>query len=48
MEGREFEGIHFAMDYLTLATKKACLIPIFADGQFIDAEGKRRYRNRWR
>lgn len=39
MEGRELEGIHFAMDYLTLATK-SLLDSNFADGQFIDAEGK--------
>ncbi|AGK53422.1 glutamate synthase small subunit [Bacillus sp. 1NLA3E] len=39
LEGREAEGIHFAMDYLTKSTK-SLLDSNFADGQFIDAEGK--------
>ncbi|WP_078412843.1 glutamate synthase small subunit [Priestia abyssalis] len=39
MEGRELEGIHFAMDYLTKATK-SLLDSNFQDGQFINAAGK--------
>jgi len=39
IEGREANGIHFAMDYLTLATK-SLLDSNFEDGQFIDVEGK--------
>jgi glutamate synthase (NADPH) small chain len=39
IEGREAKGIHFAMDYLTLATK-SLLDSNFEDGQFIDVEDK--------
>lgn len=39
MEGREANGIHFAMDYLT-STTKSLLDSNFEDGQFIDTEGK--------
>ncbi|MEH7120343.1 glutamate synthase small subunit [Neobacillus vireti] len=39
IEGREAKGIHFAMDYLTLATK-SLLDSNFEDGQFINVEGK--------
>ncbi|MFC3882150.1 glutamate synthase small subunit [Bacillus songklensis] len=39
MEGRELQGIHFAMDYLTKTTK-SLLDSNFEDGQFINAEGK--------
>ncbi len=42
LEGREAKGVHFAMDYLTTSTK-SLLDSNFKDGQFIDAEGKRRY-----
>ncbi|OIJ22226.1 glutamate synthase [Anaerobacillus alkalidiazotrophicus] len=38
-EGREAKGIHFAMDYLTKATK-SLLDSNFKDGNFIDTEGK--------
>ncbi|MBM7572284.1 glutamate synthase small subunit [Aquibacillus albus] len=39
IEGREAEGVHFAMDYLTLATK-SLLDSNFEDGNYIDAKGK--------
>lgn len=39
IEGREAKGIHFAMDYLTLATK-SLLDSNFEDPNFIDVEGK--------
>lgn len=39
IEGREANGIHFAMDYLTLATK-SLLDSNVKDGQFIDVDGK--------
>lgn len=39
IEGRDAKGIHFAMDYLTKATK-SLLDSNFEDGNFIDAEGK--------
>ncbi|GKU82886.1 glutamate synthase small subunit [Niallia sp. NCCP-28] len=39
IEGREANGVHFAMDYLTKATK-SMLDSNFADGNFINAEGK--------
>jgi glutamate synthase (NADPH/NADH) small chain len=39
VEGRELKGIHFAMEYLTLATK-SLLDSNFRDGKFISAEGK--------
>jgi glutamate synthase (NADPH) small chain len=39
IDGREAKGIHFAMDYLTLATK-SLLDSNFEDGQFIDVEDK--------
>ncbi|WP_174732258.1 glutamate synthase small subunit [Mesobacillus harenae] len=39
IEGREAKGIHFAMDYLTTATK-SLLDSNFEDGQFIDTKGK--------
>jgi glutamate synthase (NADPH/NADH) small chain len=37
--GRELEGIHFAMDYLTLSNKR-CEGDAVPDDQFISAEGK--------
>jgi len=39
ISGREFKGIHFAMDYLHRNTK-SLLDSNFVDGQFIDAKGK--------
>lgn len=39
IEGSDFKGIHYAMDYLTLSIK-SYLDSNFADGQFISAEGK--------
>jgi glutamate synthase (NADPH/NADH) small chain len=39
IDGREAKGIHFAMDYLTLATK-SLLDSNFEDGQFINVEDK--------
>jgi glutamate synthase (NADPH) small chain len=39
IEGREANGIHFAMDYLTTSTK-SLLDSNFKDGQFINAKGK--------
>ncbi|OIK11386.1 glutamate synthase small subunit [Bacillus sp. MUM 13] len=39
IEGREAAGVHFAMDYLT-GTAKSMLDSDFADGQFINTEGK--------
>ncbi len=39
IEGREANGVHFAMDYLTDVTK-SYLNTNFEDGQFINAEGK--------
>jgi glutamate synthase (NADPH) small chain len=39
IEGREAEGIHFAMEYLTKSTK-SYLDTNFEDGQFINTEGK--------
>lgn len=39
IEGREAKGVHYAMDYLTLATK-SYLDSNFKDKQFIDAKGK--------
>lgn len=39
IKGRELTGIHFAMNYLTKATK-SMLDSNFADGDFIDAAGK--------
>ncbi|WP_045522224.1 glutamate synthase small subunit [Neobacillus niacini] len=39
IEGREAKGIHFAIDYLTLATK-SLLDSNFEDGLYIDVEGK--------
>jgi glutamate synthase (NADPH/NADH) small chain len=39
IEGREANGIHFAMEYLTMSTK-SYLDTNFEDGQFINAEGK--------
>jgi len=38
--GRELQGIHFAMDYLTLANKR-CEGDVIADEQLISAAGKR-------
>ena len=38
--GRELQGIHFAMDYLTLQNKR-CEGDAIPDDQFITAEGKR-------
>ncbi|SEN11402.1 glutamate synthase subunit beta [Lihuaxuella thermophila] len=39
VEGRGLKGVHFAMEYLTLATK-SLLDSKFRDGKFISAEGK--------
>ncbi|MCQ6278629.1 glutamate synthase small subunit [Bacillus sp. EB600] len=39
LEGREANGVHFAMDYLTKSTK-SLLDSNFEDGQFINAEDK--------
>ncbi|KDE23603.1 glutamate synthase [Bacillus subtilis] len=39
IEGRDSKGVHYAMDYLTLATK-SYLDSNFKDKQFIDAKGK--------
>lgn len=39
IEGREANGVHFAMDYLTASTKKI-LGNELDDNEFIDAEGK--------
>ena len=39
IEGREANGIHFAMDYLTTTTK-SLLDSNFADGKFLDTKGK--------
>jgi glutamate synthase (NADPH) small chain len=39
IDGREAEGIHFAMDYLSLATK-SLLDSNFEDGKFINVEDK--------
>ncbi|KGM44593.1 glutamate synthase small subunit [Neobacillus niacini] len=39
IEGREAKGIHFAMDYLTMATK-SLLDSNFEDGQFINVEDR--------
>ncbi|UFU01175.1 glutamate synthase small subunit [Radiobacillus kanasensis] len=39
IEGRESNGVEFAMDYLTLSTK-SLLDSNFDDGQYIDAKGK--------
>ncbi|UJL46923.1 glutamate synthase subunit beta [Virgibacillus sp. NKC19-16] len=39
MEGRNANGIHFAMDYLTTSTK-SLLNSKLEEGEFIDAEGK--------
>jgi len=39
IEGRELNGVHFAMDYLTTTTK-SLLDSNFADGNFIDAKDK--------
>ncbi|WP_243290167.1 glutamate synthase subunit beta [Bacillus sp. FJAT-47783] len=39
MEGRELEGVHFAMDYLT-STTKSLLDSNFEDGQCLNVEGK--------
>ena len=39
IEGRELNGIHFAMDYLTASTK-SWLDSKFTDGQYISAENK--------
>ncbi|MEI1421622.1 glutamate synthase small subunit [Bacillus cabrialesii] len=39
IEGRDSKGVHYAMDYLTLATK-SYLDSNFKDKKFIDAKGK--------
>lgn len=39
IEGRDANGIHFAMDYLTTTTK-SLLDSNFADGKFLDTKGK--------
>ncbi|WP_153462639.1 glutamate synthase subunit beta [Sediminibacillus terrae] len=39
LQGREAEGVHFAMDYLTASTKRL-LGTELEDGEWIDAEGK--------
>ena len=39
LEGREANGVHFAMDYLTTTTK-SLLDSNFEDGQFLDTKGK--------
>lgn len=39
IEGREANGVHFAMDYLTTTTK-SLLDSNFEDGQFLDTKGK--------
>jgi len=39
LEGRDTNGIHFAMDYLTTTTK-SLLDSNFADGKFLDTKGK--------
>ncbi|WP_077621835.1 glutamate synthase small subunit [Sediminibacillus massiliensis] len=39
IEGRKSEGVHFAMDYLTVSTK-SLLDSGFQDGNYIDAKGK--------
>jgi glutamate synthase (NADPH/NADH) small chain len=39
IEGRQFKGIHFAMDFLT-ANTKSLLDSVFADRKFIDVRGK--------
>ncbi|MBD1381731.1 glutamate synthase small subunit [Metabacillus arenae] len=39
IEGREANGVHFAMDYLTTSTK-SLLDSNFEDGKYIDTEGK--------
>ena len=39
MEGREANGVHFAMDYLSTTTK-SLLDSNFKDGQFIDTKDK--------
>ena len=44
--GRELQGIHFAMDYLTLQNRR-CEGDEIADEEFISAEGQRR-RHHWR
>ena len=38
-EGREFSGIHFAMEYLTLQNRR-CEGDVIDDGQFVTANGR--------